>query len=71
MGESDQGRGAGKTHASLSGDSGFGAFHTNYGLSQREIDLLVSWVEGGAPKGDVKDLPQSRIRKAWALVSQT
>jgi hypothetical protein len=36
---------------------GFGRFHNDYTLTQREIDLIVSWVEGGAPKGDDKDLP--------------
>jgi hypothetical protein len=48
---------------------GFGAFHTDYGLSQRETDLIVSWVEGGAPKGDEKDLPPrpSNAPQAWSL----
>ena len=47
---------------------GFGTFHRDYALSQREIDLLVSWVEGGAPKGDVKDLPiTSENTPAWSL----
>ncbi len=36
---------------------GFGNFHDDYALTQHEIDQLVSWVEGGAPKGDEKDLP--------------
>jgi hypothetical protein len=36
---------------------GFGEFRNTPPLTQREIDLLVNWVEGGAPKGDDKDLP--------------
>jgi hypothetical protein len=36
---------------------GFGSFHNDYTLTQHEIDQIVSWVEGGAPKGDEKDLP--------------
>jgi len=28
---------------------GFGRFHDDYSLTQREIDQIVSWVEGGAP----------------------
>ena len=36
---------------------GFGRFHDDYTLTQREIDLIVSWVEGGAPKGNDKELP--------------
>src|SRR5262245_60552429 len=31
---------------------GFGSFHNDYTLTQLEIDQIVSWVEGGAPKGD-------------------
>ena len=48
---------------------GFGLFHSDYGLSQRETDLIVSWVEGGAPKGDEKDLPTraSSDQKEWRL----
>ena len=44
---------------------GFGRFHDDYSLSQREIDQIVSWVEGGAPKGDDKDLPTSMAKGGW------
>src|SRR5438552_889829 len=51
---------------------GFGRFHQDYALSQRDIALIVSWVEGGAPKGDVKDLPkdlphEEASNNAWTL----
>lgn len=36
---------------------GFGVFRNAPPLVQREIDLMLNWVEGGAPKGDDKDLP--------------
>jgi hypothetical protein len=36
---------------------GYGEFRNAPTLTQREIDLIVNWVEGGAPKGDDKDLP--------------
>lgn len=36
---------------------GYGEFRNAPRLAQREIDLIVNWVEGGAPKGDDKDLP--------------
>jgi hypothetical protein len=36
---------------------GYGEFRNTASLTQREIDLIVNWVEGGAPKGDDKDLP--------------
>ena len=46
---------------------GFGRFHDDYSLTQREIDQIVSWVEGGAPKGDDKDLPPSMAMGGWLL----
>ncbi|HKP88109.1 MAG TPA: cytochrome c [Blastocatellia bacterium] len=36
---------------------GYGEFRNAPTLTQREIDLIVNWVEGGAPKGEDKDLP--------------
>jgi hypothetical protein len=36
---------------------GYGEFRNAPPLAQREVDLIVNWVEGGAPKGDDKDLP--------------
>jgi hypothetical protein len=46
---------------------GFGRFHDDYSLTQREIDQIVSWVEGGAPKGDDKDMPPSPAMGGWLL----
>lgn len=47
---------------------GFGRFHDDYSLTQHEVDQIVSWVEGGAPKGDDKDLPpESSALGGWAL----
>src|ERR1700686_3864190 len=46
---------------------GFGRFHDDYSLTQREIDQIVSWVEGGAPKGDDKDMPPSLAMDGWLL----
>ncbi|HLG15967.1 MAG TPA: hypothetical protein VJH03_15895 [Blastocatellia bacterium] len=40
---------------------GYGEFRNAPSLTQREIDLVVNWVEGGAPKGDDKDLPQGPL----------
>lgn len=36
---------------------GIGEFVGDPSLSQQEIDMLVSWVEGGAPEGDLKLQP--------------
>ena len=47
---------------------GFGRFHNDYTLTQHEVDQIVSWVEGGVPKGDDKDLPpESRVLGGWLL----
>ena len=36
---------------------GFGEFRDDHSLTQPEIDMIVNWVEGGAPKGDDIYLP--------------
>jgi hypothetical protein len=47
---------------------GYGEFRNSPVLTQRDIDLLVNWVEGGAPAGDEKDLPAGAIYSAdWPL----
>ena len=40
---------------------GFGDFRNAPPLTQRELDLLVNWVEGGAPKGEDGDLPTAPL----------
>ena len=37
--------------------NGFGDFQHSYLLSHRDVELLVSWIEGGAPRGEEKDIP--------------
>jgi hypothetical protein len=37
---------------------GFGSFKNDEGLTQEQIELITDWVEGGAPEGDPKLLPQ-------------
>jgi hypothetical protein len=47
---------------------GFGEFRNTPPLAQREIDLIVNWIEGGAPKGDDKDLPAGPLYSdEWQL----
>jgi len=36
---------------------GFGEFREDRGLTQEEVELISSWVEGGAPEGDSKYVP--------------
>lgn len=47
---------------------GYGEFRNAPSLTQRDVDLLVNWVEGGAPKGDDKDLPTGPLfSNDWQL----
>ena len=47
---------------------GYGEFRNSPSLTQRDVDLIVNWVEGGAPKGDEKDLPTAPLlSNDWAL----
>jgi hypothetical protein len=49
---------------------GFGDFINAPQLTQRDIDLIVNWTEGGTPKGEDKDLPPAPIyRPGWPLGS--
>ena len=36
---------------------GFGEFRDDRGLTQEQLELIAEWVEGGAPEGDSKYLP--------------
>jgi hypothetical protein len=38
---------------------GYGSFVHDYTVPKREVELLVSWIEGGAPRGEAKDYPTS------------
>jgi hypothetical protein len=47
---------------------GYGEFRNTPSLTQRDVDLIVNWVEGGAPKGDDKDLPTGPLfLTGWQL----
>jgi hypothetical protein len=47
---------------------GYGEFRNAPLLTQRDVDLVVNWVEGGAPKGDEKDLPPGPLLTSdWQL----
>lgn len=38
---------------------GFGEFQSDPSLTAEEIHLLADWIEGGAPEGDAKFLPET------------
>jgi hypothetical protein len=47
-------------------EPGFGSFHDERRLSDRELKLIANWVEAGAPEGDAKDLPpQPKFPDGW------
>lgn len=47
---------------------GYGEFRNAPPLTQRDVDVLVNWIEGGAPKGDDKDLPADLLfSNDWQL----
>ncbi len=37
---------------------GFGEFRNDRAMYPSQINLMVSWIEGGAPEGDPEDLPE-------------
>lgn len=45
---------------------GYGSFQHDYTLPQRDLELLVSWIEGGAPRGQIKDYPTESIAELIA-----
>ena len=46
---------------------GFGHFRNDMSLSEREIALVSSWVEGGAPEGHLIYMPAMPADEAFAL----
>ncbi len=40
---------------------GFGDFQHSYQMPHRDVELLVSWIEGGAPRGEEKDIPRDLL----------
>ena len=48
-------------------EAGYGAFANDIGLTTREMDFLVSWVEGGAPEGEDNPPPFIDHGSHWML----
>src|SRR5258708_1105191 len=49
-------------------DPHVGEFANDRRLSAREIDTITAWVDGGAPEGDLKDLPPvPQFTDAWGI----
>lgn len=50
---------------------GFGDFRNDQALTPEQIELVADWVEGGAPEGEPKDLPEPLKEKPPAPDPQT
>ena len=49
-------------------DPHFGKFSNDRTLSQKEIDTIVAWVDGGAKEGNAKDLPAApKYVDGWTI----
>jgi len=49
-------------------DPAYGTFKNDPRLSEKEIETIVSWVDGGAPKGDDKDMPKApQFAEGWTI----
>jgi hypothetical protein len=48
---------------------GFGEFQDDQGLTQEQLELIADWVEGGAPEGDAKYLPNAPDFEAGSSVA--
>lgn len=40
---------------------GFGDFRNDQALTQEQLELIVSWTDGGVPEGEEKDLPKPTL----------
>jgi hypothetical protein len=49
---------------------GFGEFRDDQALTPEQIELIADWVDGGAPEGEPKDLPQPPKAAASVPVPQ-
>ena len=49
-------------------DPHVGEFSNDRRLSQREVDTVTAWVDGGAPEGELKDLPPvPKFTDGWGI----
>ena len=44
---------------------GFGEFKDDRGLTQEELETISDWVEGGAPEGNPKYVPEAPKQEKW------
>jgi len=57
-----------KTMPPWGADADHGVFKNDPRLSDQEISTILAWVDGGAPKGDDKDLPKlPEFAEGWTI----
>jgi hypothetical protein len=50
-------------------DSQYGKWENDRRLTQKEIDAVVAWIDGGAAEGNAKDLPAlPKLASGWQIV---
>jgi hypothetical protein len=49
-------------------DPHYGAFSNDRSLSQKDIETIAAWADGGAPEGDPKDMPApAKFVEGWSI----
>src|SRR5262249_54456099 len=49
-------------------DPRYGKFANDMSLTDKQIETLVAWVDGGAPRGEDKDLPPApSVAEGWSF----
>src|SRR5947207_3427151 len=49
-------------------DPHYGKFSNDRSLTQKEIDTIAAWADGGAPQGDLKDMPPPiNFMEGWSI----
>src|SRR5262245_48790904 len=57
-----------KTMPPWGSDMPHGLFRNDPRLTYKEIQTIVSWIDGGAPKGEMKDMPKMpALAQGWSI----
>ena len=49
-------------------DMGHGVFRNDPRLTDQEIQTIVAWIDGGAPKGNIADMPKMpALAEGWTI----
>jgi hypothetical protein len=68
MGEGDQAGSGSTADAALAGRSHYGDFQGSRRLSDRDVQTIAAWVDGGAKEGNPADLPAApQFADGWQI----